>query len=156
MTIDLWLTVPACLLLPYPRNQLCLHITESEKPLLQDTLEFNWKDRKSTPADILSKHWELASIWLLLKPLLFWKGDTSELTTKTNGVTEFQPKRWVLSISLIDHGLIPNPNVAPTGCPLNFWCLFGEVAHIAHITLQKFLIGPFAKMDASYWSRHKL
>ena len=46
-------------------------------------LQFNWKDGKSNPADILSKHWEFASIWPLLKPLLFWKGDTSELTTKT-------------------------------------------------------------------------
>ena len=25
-------------------------------------LQFNWKDGKSNPADILSKHWEFASI----------------------------------------------------------------------------------------------
>ena len=36
-------------------------------------LQFNWKDGKSNPADILSKHWEFANIWPLLKPLLFWK-----------------------------------------------------------------------------------
>ena len=48
-------------------------------------LQFNWKDRKSNPADILSKHWEFANIWPLLKPLLFWKGDTHELTAKTKG-----------------------------------------------------------------------
>ena len=45
-------------------------------------LQFNWKDGKSNPADILSKHLEFASIWPLLKPLLFWKGDTHELTVK--------------------------------------------------------------------------
>ena len=48
-------------------------------------LQFNSKDGKSNPADILSKHWEFASIWPLLKPLLFWNGDTSELIAKTEG-----------------------------------------------------------------------
>ena len=51
--------------------------------------QFHWKDGKSNPAD--SKHWEFASIWPLLKPLLFWKGDTSELTTKTNGSDRTSP-----------------------------------------------------------------
>ena len=27
--------------------------------------QFNWKEAKSTPSDILSKHWEIASIWPL-------------------------------------------------------------------------------------------
>ena len=47
-------------------------------------LQFNWKDGKLNPADILSKHWEFANIWPLLKPLLFWKGDTDDLNSKTN------------------------------------------------------------------------
>ena len=48
-------------------------------------LQFNWKDGKSNPADILSKHWEFANIWPLLKPLLFWKGDTDDLNAKPKG-----------------------------------------------------------------------
>ena len=48
-------------------------------------LQFNWKDGKSNPPDILSEHWEFANIWPLLMPLLFWKGDTHELTAKTMG-----------------------------------------------------------------------
>ena len=47
--------------------------------------QFNWKDGKSNPAEILSKHWEFANIWPLLKPLLFWKGDTDDLNAKTKG-----------------------------------------------------------------------
>ena len=35
-------------------------------------LQFNWRDGKSNPADSLSKHWEFADIWPLLKTLLFW------------------------------------------------------------------------------------
>ena len=31
------------------------------------------------PADILSKHWGYACVWSLLKPLLFWKGDTDDI-----------------------------------------------------------------------------
>ena len=29
-------------------------------------LQFNWKDGKSNPADILIKHWKFASIWPLI------------------------------------------------------------------------------------------
>ena len=31
------------------------------------------------PADILSKHWDYASIWSQLKPILFWRGDTADI-----------------------------------------------------------------------------
>jgi len=27
---------------------------------------------KCNPADILSKHWDMASVWETLKPLMFW------------------------------------------------------------------------------------
>ena len=55
-------------------------------------LQFNWKEGKSNPADILSKHWEFASIWPLLKPLLFWKGDTHELNAKAKGSDRISAK----------------------------------------------------------------
>ena len=64
-------------------------------------LQFNWKDGKSNPADILRKHWEFGCIWPLLKPLLFWKGDKYELNDKTKE-----------SGRILDKGAvsIPNPN----------------------------------------------
>ena len=34
---------------------------------------------KMDPADILSKHWDLASAWDSLRPLLFWMGGTYQL-----------------------------------------------------------------------------
>ena len=37
-------------------------------------ISFHWKDGKSNPADILSKHWEFATVWPMLKPILFWRG----------------------------------------------------------------------------------
>jgi hypothetical protein len=36
-------------------------------------------DGKTNPADILSKHWDMPSVWDSLKPLLFWEGDTADL-----------------------------------------------------------------------------
>ena len=36
-------------------------------------ISFHWKDGKSNPADILSKHWEFATVWPMLKLILFWR-----------------------------------------------------------------------------------
>ena len=33
----------------------------------------------TNPADILSKHWGYQQVWSVLKPLLFWQGDTMDL-----------------------------------------------------------------------------
>ena len=49
----------------------------------------------------LSKHWEFANIWPLLKPLLFWKGAQMTSMPRQRGVTEFQPQRALSN---------PNPN----------------------------------------------
>ena len=35
------------------------------------------------PADILSKHWGYTQIWDVLKPILFWEGDTEDLLKKS-------------------------------------------------------------------------
>ena len=40
-------------------------------------ISFHWKDGKSNPADILSKHWELATVWPMLKHILFCRGETA-------------------------------------------------------------------------------
>ena len=41
----------------------------------------------TNPADILSKHWDYPSVWSQLRPLLFWKGDTAELS-KTAAIND--------------------------------------------------------------------
>ena len=40
-------------------------------------ISFHWKDGKSNPTDILSKHWEFATVWPMLKTILFWRGETA-------------------------------------------------------------------------------
>lgn len=34
---------------------------------------------QENPADVLSKHWGYSQIWEVMRPLLFWKGDTADL-----------------------------------------------------------------------------
>ena len=40
-------------------------------------ISFHCKDGKRNPADILRKHWEFATVWPMLKPILFWRGETA-------------------------------------------------------------------------------
>jgi hypothetical protein len=42
-------------------------------------MRFHHVRGKLNPADILSNHWDYTSIWKVLKPLMFWQGDTKEL-----------------------------------------------------------------------------
>ena len=72
---------------------------------------------------------------------------------RQRGVTEFLHKIQVLSLTLMDEGLIHNPHVTPSAYPMKFWDLFGMVALIPHTTQQSFVIGQFAKMDTSHWLR---
>jgi hypothetical protein len=41
---------------------------------------------KFNPADILSKHWGYQTIWPILKPILFFHGDTADLIQDDNTV----------------------------------------------------------------------
>ena len=43
-------------------------------------IQFHHIDGKTNPADIVSKHWDMPSVWDTLKPILFWYGDPGSLT----------------------------------------------------------------------------
>ena len=40
---------------------------------------FHHLSGKHNPADVLSKHWSYNCVWKLLRPLMFWSGDTKEI-----------------------------------------------------------------------------
>ena len=40
---------------------------------------YSFVNGKSNPSDILSKHWSYNDVWPMLRPLLFWKGDTTNM-----------------------------------------------------------------------------
>ena len=56
-------------------------------------LGYGYTRDEDNPTNTLSKHWKYASIWPLLKPLLFWKGDTDELNAKTKGSDRIPAKK---------------------------------------------------------------
>ena len=65
---------------PTPTSQKRLHLASYHRvreAIAAKYISFHWKDGKSNPADILSKHWEFATVWPMLKPILFWRGKTA-------------------------------------------------------------------------------
>ena len=77
---------------------------------------------EDNPTNTLSKHWKYASIWPLLKPLLFWKGDTDELNAKTKGSDRIPAKKEpCLAPTLMDEGQARNPNTTYNGYKMEFW-----------------------------------
>ena len=54
-------------------------------------ISFHWKDGKRNPADILSKHWEFATVWPLLKPILFWRGETATQLKASDRIPSTNP-----------------------------------------------------------------
>ena len=44
-----------------------------------DLMDFYHIPGENNPADILSKHWGFQQVWPLLKAVLFWQGDTSNI-----------------------------------------------------------------------------
>ena len=54
-------------------------------------ISFHWKDDKSNPADILSKHQEFATVWPMLKPILFWRGKTATQLTVRDRIPSTNP-----------------------------------------------------------------
>ena len=38
---------------------------------------YHWIDGSTNPADIVSKHWGMSQAWPLLRPILFWRGNTN-------------------------------------------------------------------------------
>jgi hypothetical protein len=33
----------------------------------------------NNPADVLTKHWAYSQVWRVLRPILFWRGDTADI-----------------------------------------------------------------------------
>ena len=60
-----------------PKDTIWHPIIKSGKQLQLNTSHSIGNDGKSNPADILSKHWEFATVWPMLKPILFWRGETA-------------------------------------------------------------------------------
>ena len=61
------------------KRHTALSLHRVREALAAKFILFHHVKGSDNPADILSKHWGYSSIWHLLKPLLFWEGNTMEL-----------------------------------------------------------------------------
>ena len=58
-------------------NLLSFHFVR--EAISRGYISFSHIPGKENPSDILSKHWGYSDVWPLLKPLLYWQGDTADL-----------------------------------------------------------------------------
>ena len=61
----------------YSKRHILVSYHRIREAIAPKYISFHWKDGKSNPADILSKHWEFATVWPILRPILFWRGETA-------------------------------------------------------------------------------
>jgi hypothetical protein len=64
----------------FPKRHTMLSFHWVREAIASRMIGFYFIPGDSNPADILSKHWVYAQIWPQLKALLFWKGDTGNIT----------------------------------------------------------------------------
>ena len=62
-----------------------------KKAIAPKYISFHWKDGKSNPVDIVSKHWEFATVWPMLKPILFWRGETATQLKESDRIPSTTP-----------------------------------------------------------------
>ena len=62
---------------PSPKKHHLASYHRVREAIAANYISFHWKDGKSNCTDILSKHWEFATVWNMLKPILFWRGETA-------------------------------------------------------------------------------
>ena len=58
-------------------NALAYH--RVREMIAANVLGYYWIDGKDNADDIVSKHWGYQQVWKLLKPLLFYSGNTGDL-----------------------------------------------------------------------------
>lgn len=61
------------------KRHTALSFHRVREAIAADIIGFFHIPGECNPADILSKHWGYQQVWPLLKPLLFWQGDTMDI-----------------------------------------------------------------------------
>ena len=69
-------------IIPYSKlkkrhNALSYHFVR--EAIASGMVDFSHIPGECNPADILSKHWGYSNVWPMMKPLLFYEGDTSKI-----------------------------------------------------------------------------
>jgi hypothetical protein len=74
------------------KRHIALSYHKTREAIAAKITKYTHIDGVSNPSDILSKHWDMPSVWSTLKPLMFWRGDTSVLIKDKEGEGEAKGK----------------------------------------------------------------
>ena len=61
--------------------------------LATGAFKYVWVDGKDNVSDILTKHWGYQQVWPLLRPVLFWEGNTMDILRGPRKVMKSITKR---------------------------------------------------------------
>ena len=75
---------------PLRKRHQALAYHYTREAIASGAVDFRHIPGELNPADILSKHWGYAQVWLIMKTVMFWAGNTSELLVE--GTPRSQPK----------------------------------------------------------------
>jgi hypothetical protein len=67
------------------KRHIALSFHKVREVIASQAVVYSWVDGKDNPADILSKHWGYQQVWPLLRPLLFWEGNTMDIPEDNGG-----------------------------------------------------------------------
>ena len=65
---------------------MVLYFHRVREAIASKIISYHFINGKINPAYVLSKYWDHHSVWATLKPLLFWKRDTTECLDNNFGV----------------------------------------------------------------------
>ena len=61
------------------KRHIMLSFHRVREAIASGMIVFSYLPGWLNPADILSKHWSYKAVWLSLKAILFWQGDTADI-----------------------------------------------------------------------------
>ena len=61
------------------KRHMALSYHKTRASIAARILRFHHVPGKGNPADVVSKHWSYSKVWPVLRPILFWKGDTAAM-----------------------------------------------------------------------------
>jgi hypothetical protein len=77
---------------PLRKRHHALSYHYTREAIASGAIDFQFLPGHLNPADILSKHWGYQQVWTsALRPILFWKGDTSQLLLESTPSSEKIP-----------------------------------------------------------------
>ena len=96
---------------PLKKRHLALAYHYTREAVASNAVDYQFIPGDLNPSDTLSKHWGYQQVWPLIQPILFWKGNPSDLLLKERvfGGTKGSDKCSVLTDATRDSESMTEP-----------------------------------------------